>query len=67
MEPGECPPCGETDWVDGTDEDYTAALAEMRKVAPDARAPDRVEVCRNCGRRRIVLTMTFDPRQPGPG
>ena len=54
-----CRSCGRADWADGSDEDYAAATAEMRNVAPDASPPHRVVVCRGCGVRRIVLRTTF--------
>lgn len=58
---GACATCGMTEWVEATPEQYVAAAQRLRDATGDAAyvQPDRVLICRGCGRTRIVLSQTF--------
>jgi hypothetical protein len=60
-----CERCGETDWIEASDDQYAAITAQLRAQLRDLgeeadfQPPKRVFACQACGGNRMVLTTTF--------
>jgi hypothetical protein len=48
-----CDKCGAVNWAEGTEEQYVAETAKLRK------RPDHLLVCQGCGQWRVTLTTVF--------